>query len=278
VILLVAVWIEEIFLAVADLMMILRVYAMWNQSKQILYPLLFIYVLQVIVAFTVTAIYDNPNTYLQVTTVQVIDISFCYASLINVPSLLHLYSVIPRFLLGATLLILAVTQTLKESVHMYLATKQWQPNRYMQQLAKDGVLYFLVNALYDINLIIQGTGINNTTSWFFLMGAFYVALCAMMPRFIIGVRELYDRDLRARWQGDDTGFGVLSQPIAIENAVVSAISFANVAPGQGQVAEGDEDDGEAARLGMLGEGKRQAEGDGDDESEAIQVELRTCQV
>ena len=27
---------------------------------------------------------------------------------------------------------------------MYKATKQWQPNQYMERLVKDGVLYFLV--------------------------------------------------------------------------------------------------------------------------------------
>ena len=43
--------------------MILRVYAMWKQSKQILYTLLFIYVAQVIVSFIFTGIYNNPNTY-----------------------------------------------------------------------------------------------------------------------------------------------------------------------------------------------------------------------
>jgi ABC-type uncharacterized transport system permease subunit len=45
--------------------MILRVYAMWNQSKQILYSLLFIYVPQVMVSFIVTGIYYNPNTHFQ---------------------------------------------------------------------------------------------------------------------------------------------------------------------------------------------------------------------
>jgi hypothetical protein len=45
-------------------MMILRVYAMWNRSKWILYSLLLIYVPQVIVFFIFTGIYDNPNTYL----------------------------------------------------------------------------------------------------------------------------------------------------------------------------------------------------------------------
>ena len=82
-----------------------------------------------------------------------------------------------------------------------------------------------------------------------------------MPRFIVSVRELYDRNLRARWQGIDTGFGVLSQPVSSESAAVSTIEFADVAPGQGQgqgqVVEGEVDDSEAIRLEMLGDGMRQ---------------------
>ena len=42
------------------------------------------------------------------------------------------------------LLILALVRTVKGSVGMYKATKQWQPNRYMKLLAKDGILYFFV--------------------------------------------------------------------------------------------------------------------------------------
>ena len=44
--------------------MILRVYAMWNQSKRVLSILLFIYMPQVIVPFVFQGIYGNPNTYL----------------------------------------------------------------------------------------------------------------------------------------------------------------------------------------------------------------------
>ena len=43
--------------------MILRVYAIWNRSKMILYILLCLYVPHVIVSFTLTGIYDNPYTY-----------------------------------------------------------------------------------------------------------------------------------------------------------------------------------------------------------------------
>ena len=92
-------------------------------------------------------------------------------------------------------------------------------------------------------------------------------------------RELYDRDLRARHQGIDTGFGVLSQPVASESMAVSAIAFAAVAPGQGQgqgqgQTVGEEEDPEAIRLEVLGDGFETVEGDEDDESQAARVEPR----
>ena len=68
----------------------------------------------------------------------------------------HIYDEILRFVLSVTLLTLAVIQTLKQSVEMYKATKQWQPNQYMQQLTADGILYFLVyvpfSPLFHFNL------------------------------------------------------------------------------------------------------------------------------
>ena len=76
-----------------------------------------------------------------VTISQVMNFSLCDASIPVMPSV---HAEIPRFILGATLLILAVTQTFKESVNMYRATQQWQPNRYLKRLARDGIIYFLV--------------------------------------------------------------------------------------------------------------------------------------
>ena len=45
-------------------MMILRVYAMWSQSKKILYVLLFLYVAQNVLSIIYSGIYNNPNTHL----------------------------------------------------------------------------------------------------------------------------------------------------------------------------------------------------------------------
>ena len=153
--------------------MILRVYAMWNQSKGILYTLLFIYVPQVILSFVFSGIYfvANTNNYLTgmsranlqapleshaymahcllplfspVTAVQVIGFSFCNSSLTNDrASHLMLGIIVLRIVLSVMLLMLAVVSTFKESIAMYKATKLWQPNRYMQQLVQDGIFYFL---------------------------------------------------------------------------------------------------------------------------------------
>ncbi|KAG8216189.1 hypothetical protein J3R82DRAFT_8214 [Butyriboletus roseoflavus] len=127
-----------------SVVMVLRVYAMWNQSKWILWLLLFIYVPQVIFSLIVAGVY-NTNTYISVTIVQVTNFSFCDLSSNTTTFMLAVYAnLIPRFVLGAMLLILAGTQTLKQSVNMYKATKQWQPNRYMERLVRDGMIYFLV--------------------------------------------------------------------------------------------------------------------------------------
>ena len=101
----------------------------------------------------------------------------------------------------------------------------------------------------------------STTLQLVLTLLYYVTLCPIMPRFIISMRELYNHDLRGHWQGIDTGFGVLSQPVSSGNAAVSAIQFADPAPGQeeGHMAEGEVVGSEAIRLEtrMLGDGTRQ---------------------
>ena len=76
----------------------------------------------------------------------------------------------------------------------------------------------------------------------------YATIGPLMPRFIISVRELYDRDLHRRQQGVDTGFGVISQAIASENVTVSATAFADVPPGPEQAVEGDANELEASRF------------------------------
>jgi hypothetical protein len=135
-------WGYMLFLAAADLVMILRVYAMWDQSKIILGILLLFYVPQIIVSVFWEVMYNNPNRTLSVTVVQVLNFRYCSYSSTTTPS--ATYRGIPRFVLGTALLILAVIPTFKQSIEMYKLTKRWQTNRSMELLLREGAVYFVV--------------------------------------------------------------------------------------------------------------------------------------
>ena len=108
--------------------------------------------------------------------------------------------------------------------------------------------------LFYTSSIIQEATTLNDTSLLLLAICSCILICPIMPRFIISVRELYDRDLQhCRWQGVDTGFGVLSHPIASDHAAASAIVFADVVPGQDEAVEEDATESEVIRLETLGD-------------------------
>ncbi|KAF8127588.1 hypothetical protein EV363DRAFT_1171890 [Boletus edulis] len=217
-------WAFIVFLSAADLMMILRVYAMWNRSRTILSILLFIYVPQSIISVVLVGIYNNPNTHLSVTLAQVLDLSFCNVSYMNTPAILFVYNATPRVVLAAALVIFAVSQTLKQSFEMYKATKQWQPNRYIKKLVGDGILYFFVYVLYQIDFVLT-LAVAPTNNTLVFLGVFlYVAFYILVPRFIISIRELYDHDVRGRFHADN-GFGVQLRSSAGLDTTVSAMVF-----------------------------------------------------
>ncbi|KAF8130140.1 hypothetical protein EV363DRAFT_1218981 [Boletus edulis] len=111
------------------------------------------------------------------------------------------------------------------------------------------------DVFYDLILMLANYLINSDTTsilFEFLVMLAIVAITPMMPRSIISMRELYDRDIRGRWEGIDTAFGTLSQPAATENTVISMMAFAD--GNTGQVVEGDEADSEAIRLRFESEG------------------------
>lgn len=149
--------------------MVLRVYAMWNQSRTILAILLLCYFVGVIFQVVTTGIFDNPDTYLSgmsspnwsyiydlehlppplfpsVMTAQVHGFSVCYTTYNPLPPFLT-YSNIEPSVFVLILLILALVPTMKQSIEMYKVTKRWQPNRYMSLLAREGVFYLFMYVL-----------------------------------------------------------------------------------------------------------------------------------
>ncbi|KAF8136939.1 hypothetical protein EV363DRAFT_1156026 [Boletus edulis] len=209
--------------------MILRVYAMWNRSRTILWILLFIYVVQTITSVFAEGFYQYPNAHfsLAVSIGHLSSFSFCDISS-NDPLALDtiMLKLVPRLVFAATLVIFAVTQTLKQSVEMYKATKQWQLNRYMQLLVRDGIIYFVMNALYQITSVLVYLP-NLSATMLYISTFVYVFYFALVPRFIISIRELYDRDTHG-CSHIDTGFGIRSRLNVGANTTMSAVVFTDV--------------------------------------------------
>ena len=194
---------------------------------------------------------------------------------------------IPRFVLGAALMILSLIPTLRHMVELHKFTKRWQTNRLMKLLLREGAVYFVVYVqlhfctmsimivrlclrLKDHTKLIAQTLSPYTRNLYFnivtaitlppdafmtfLNSLAYSLSCAIMPRFIISIRESYDRGLLSGEQGTDTGFGVFSHcdQIANGNAVWSAIAFADVAE-QSQTLERGAGDSRTIQFDALGD-------------------------
>jgi len=220
-------WAYAFFLAAADLVMIWRVYAMWKQSKTVLCILLFIYVPQIFVTFIFDGIYEFPGRTLLVKVQQLPGFgAFCTYPDAMFPYPV-IYRAIPRFVLGTALLTLAIIPPVKQAVEMYRVTKQWRAKQStVKLLVREGAVYFIVNLLFNILGVIQPRSRVLTNVMYLLNAVCYSLACAIMPRFIINIRQFYDRDHRNQWRGIDSGFGS-SRTVAVLDIPKSTIAFAD---------------------------------------------------
>ena len=80
--------------------------------------------------------------YHKAATIQILDFSFC---VVGSTSLIWTkVATILQITHGAAMCMLALVRFVRQSLQMYPATKQWQINRYMGLLVREGILYFLV--------------------------------------------------------------------------------------------------------------------------------------
>ncbi|KIJ07007.1 hypothetical protein PAXINDRAFT_103148 [Paxillus involutus ATCC 200175] len=214
-------WLFPIFLGVADLLMILRVYAMYRRSKILLAILLAIYIPTTVLCTVATIMYSHPNVTLTVTTTEAAVFNFCIATY-DTTSLFGTYTVIPRLVLGVILCTLAVAKFVRQSLDMHKAIKQWQPNRYLELLTRESVLYFIAYVhlpLYEAEPTLTlptSYLVYNVASLIGNIGTAHIVLGVaasllpyiLAPRFILSVREACSHTV---WEDVDTGFGVGSQ-------------------------------------------------------------------
>ena len=139
-------------LVVITVVMILRIWAMYNRSKVVLSTLLAFLFLQMVCILIVAIMYTNQRNItvtgfpppsssdIAVATIGPSDVSFCVVQ----PHTLIWTKVagIVQSILSGTMCILAIIQSMRESFQMYRVTKQWQLNRYMRVMTEQGILYF----------------------------------------------------------------------------------------------------------------------------------------
>ncbi|KAG8212945.1 hypothetical protein J3R82DRAFT_11307 [Butyriboletus roseoflavus] len=127
----------------------------------------------------------------------------------------------------------AIVRFVRESLQMYRVTKQWYPNRYMNLLVKEGILYFFAILLFNLIDVLTYAEVIPVETWQMIMLVFaeYVPMYALTPRFITSMRELYARDVQGkRGGGIDTAFGL---SLSGHDAGGTAIVFADVGQTEG---------------------------------------------
>ncbi|KIJ61609.1 hypothetical protein HYDPIDRAFT_189505 [Hydnomerulius pinastri MD-312] len=202
-----------VFSAVANLVMILRVFAMYNRSRLVLGILLIISILHDMTAIVYLGVYGNPSRSLSVTEIEVGDTLLCsLASTVGqkVNSLFY----IPGIVLGVLLCTFALVQFARHSLEMHKALGKWQPNRYMTLLVQEGVLYFVVALYFNIvNLVLLVAPV----SWY--VGDTLLVLSTLSdivpyvlaPRLIISMREFHSHVVG---EHIDSAFGIGSQRLS----------------------------------------------------------------
>ncbi|KAH7919995.1 hypothetical protein BV22DRAFT_1133426 [Leucogyrophana mollusca] len=128
--------------------MVLRVFAMYNQSKIILGVLLLFFVPTVVA--TIVLIVKFLNISSAKSDVIVFDLlGTSYCAQLSSRSLLAIYLTIPRICFDVLLVVLAVGRNVKDAMDSRVLGK-WQPNVYLQILARDSIMYFLLHLVLTI--------------------------------------------------------------------------------------------------------------------------------
>ncbi|KIK97382.1 hypothetical protein PAXRUDRAFT_824967 [Paxillus rubicundulus Ve08.2h10] len=225
------------FLGASDLLMIIRVFAMYNRSKTILSILFVIYISNMALTIVPLVSQMTRKLRLSVYLADVVDVPLCIVPDITIP-IPSRYLLGSRFILGAFLCIFAVTKFVRQSLETYKEIKQWRSNRYMELLVRESILYFVINLLSNALITTVTSGMQSIVSIITIAILPYV----IAPRFVISIREFHSRAV----EHIDTGFGAASQHVSPDDNMMFA-SVGDMPWGDADAA-GGEGGSEGARV------------------------------
>jgi len=205
-------WAITLYVFAADLVMILRLWAMYNRSKIILGIVLTSYLGEIVVSTIASIIYSMPYRNIIVT--------------VNSLKAADLFQLVHAGVMCALLMI----QFTIRSVEMYRATKQWRLGRFVNLLVVEGMTYFFAmltwNLIYTLDVFGTFSAVDQK-QWVPPSFVENMPIFLLTSRFVLNIREMDARSTIhvGGEHGIDTGFGLSA--LASHELNCSSILFAD---------------------------------------------------
>jgi len=132
-------WALFVYICAADLVMILRLWAMYNRSRIVLGILLTSYLGQIVASTVSSIIYSNPKRLIAVVN-KTLDLSFC--SVIASANVWNEVALLCQLIHAGIMCTLVIIQFIILSVQMYRATRHWRLGPLFNLLVMEGMTYF----------------------------------------------------------------------------------------------------------------------------------------
>ncbi|KAH7907232.1 hypothetical protein BJ138DRAFT_1129315 [Hygrophoropsis aurantiaca] len=230
-ILLVINWTENIFILTMQAMLVIRVYALFNQSKKVLIFLATCYVLQAVAVFVITGLMSNKQVlekdYTSVGPAIGSVEQAITANLSAVSNTMDQDSTILSIAFDSILLLFALWAFVKHALEAKTVNGGWSINVLVRTLVADHVLYFICNLIW-LSLSIAANSVEFSVSSAILLGntldVFGALVVVAGPRMVISIRTTENKTRgksTATLEGEvsTVQFGVREQPTHSESVM-----------------------------------------------------------
>ncbi|KIJ59418.1 hypothetical protein HYDPIDRAFT_118512 [Hydnomerulius pinastri MD-312] len=187
-------WGAFVFTIIGEAIMSLRIYAMYMRSKIILAILVTCILGRIGVGIAVAVVIFGPDSGINATEWILSGIHVCGPS-VNTASPLPLAWDITGVTINFLLFFLAIGRFIKHALEMRRMLHRWKVNDLMKVLVKDSIIYFFLNLVATIILMISVWGRPNDGTYFALITAYTQnEASVLIPRLVISFRENYSQD------------------------------------------------------------------------------------
>ncbi|KAF9220134.1 hypothetical protein BS17DRAFT_355952 [Gyrodon lividus] len=180
-------WGNYVYMLALEATMILRIFAMYNRSRRLLYFLLALFLPVVVVELVLSVLYFGPRNGMYVTNISLAGMEVCTANFSSSP-LLYIYFSLPGIVFDGTLAMFAIARLIQHTANTQRSLGAWEMNVYMRVLARDSILCFMGNFTYRSFNLIPITNLPPPCKT--LAQAFCsIEPFVLPPRLVIGFRE-----------------------------------------------------------------------------------------